>query len=106
MTKKELAKINKELQRIQKFYNWLDLYQKQLTAARGLLQVATQLAKKSLPYEVYTEHSQTLSTADKDFRLLEYEALSQQARLEEKRVELIALKSELAPEEEQGDKDE
>lgn len=94
MTKKELAKINKELQNTQKFLKTVDSYQKQLSAMRNLLEVSGRLAKVALPYDTYTQHYETLMTIDKDLRLLSYEVSSYQQDLAEKEAELLSHKIE------------
>lgn len=94
MTKKELAKNNKELQKTQKFLRAVDSYEKQFNATRNLLEVSGRLAKAALPYDIYTQHYKTLMTIDKDLRLLSYEVYSCQQDLGEKEAELLSHKIE------------
>lgn len=92
--KKELAKINKELEKIQKFLNSLRLYDEQLSAIRKLLEVSTKLAKRSLPYDMFKEHSETLNVIVRDLQGLLYEARSYEGSLEEERALLEGRKNE------------
>lgn len=95
MTKKELAKINKELVRTEQFLNSLTFYDTQLGAIRRLLEVSIMLAKRALPYEIFKEHRETLEAACRDLQGLVYEVRSYQGDLEEKRALLEEKKNAL-----------
>lgn len=93
MTKKELAEINKEIERLQKFLTSLRLYEEQLSAIRKLLEISAKLAKRSLPHDMFKEHSETLNVVIRDLQGLAYETRSYEKSLEEERAVLEGRKN-------------
>lgn len=74
MSKKELHKINRDLEKNKKYLSYLVDYARVIASIEYLLPLASSLAKRTLSYDLSKEHCSILTTTLRDIYSLDTDA--------------------------------